>query len=161
MHGPPNPSNANVHRCSKFTLRTVSLANTNTNADKNTNTNADTNTDSNTNKNTETFTSLQQIHTSDSQHDNCKDIRLGESHLNCFCATLNPPQLVLVLALNPPQLRNKPCFLCATNSLLCTPKYFILPAWQIPQKIRQSFVKIFPEKEKPLWLLLVALLLVP
>ena len=34
MYGPPNPSNANVHRCNKSTLQTVSMANTNTNTDK-------------------------------------------------------------------------------------------------------------------------------
>ena len=53
--------------------------------------------------------SLQQIHTSDSQHGNCKDVKLGE-----------PFKLFLRCALNPTQLSNKHCFVYVLRTLCFT-----------------------------------------
>ena len=58
---------------------------------------------------TDTCASLQQIHTSDSQYGNCKDVKLGE-----------PSKLFLRCALNPTQLRNKHCFVNVLRTLCFT-----------------------------------------
>ena len=52
---------------------------------------------------------VQQIHTSDSQHGNCKDVKLGE-----------PSKLFLRCALNPTQLSNKHCFVNVLRTLCFT-----------------------------------------